>query len=60
MFNQLKLKIFSVFLLFSLIYEVTSSNLYRDQAEDSHLFDFSKYPKEHFAYDASRKKEMVS
>ena len=39
----------------SLCYEVKTRDIYKDMAEDQHLFDFSGYPKDHPLYDTTNK-----
>ena len=47
-----------LFIFCSLVYEVTTPNLYEELGKDKHRFDFSNYPKDHFAFDDSRKKQL--
>ena len=40
----------------SLIIEVETDDIYKDMYEDSHLYDFSEYPKDHPNYSLNNKK----
>ena len=40
----------------SLLYQITTDDLYQDMEEDKHLFDFSNYDKDHPLYDTSNAK----
>ena len=40
----------------SLLYQITTDDLYRDMEDDKHLFDFSNYDTDHPLYDTSNSK----
>ena len=42
----------------SLCYLIFTEDIYQDMKKDSHLFDFSGYPKEHPCYSAVNKKVL--
>ena len=44
----------------SLLYQITTDDLYQDMEEDKHLFDFSNYDKDHPLYDTSNAKRRDS
>ena len=43
----------------SFVIEVETDDIYKDMLEDSHLYDFSDYPKDHPNYSLNNKKYMV-
>ena len=40
----------------SILYQMETSNLYKDMASSKHLLDLSDHPKDHYLYDPSNKK----
>ena len=40
----------------SLLYQITTDDLYQDMEDDRHLFDFSNYDRDHLFYDTSNAK----
>jgi hypothetical protein len=41
----------------TLLYYVTTDDIYKDMQTDKHLFDFSNYDKSHFLYDSTNAKK---
>ena len=43
----------------SMIYGIETNDVYKDMAEQKHLYDLSKYPTDHALYDATNKKVVL-